>query len=138
MENLESDAEVIDIKRGDKFIREHHTPEFLKKWDGLSNELEIDDDDLNDLSPMMKVYWEKKSKCMNSVMFVQIGSMDFLCFEKDAMIVHELFKRALRKFSIFLMCSFWKTEMEMVKLDLFERNIPVAMMTEIDDEDYKE
>lgn len=41
-ENGESgQQEILDIHHGDKFVREHVRPAFLKRWDGESNTLEL-------------------------------------------------------------------------------------------------
>ncbi len=56
---------------------------------------------------MLKVYWETKSKNMNAIIFLQFGKMEFFAFENDAIILHEMFKKKLKKFSQFLMVGFW-------------------------------
>lgn len=66
---------MLDIHNGDKFIREHVRPSFLKRWDGESNTLDLKDEELDKISPMLRVYWEHKSKNMNCIIFVQIGKV---------------------------------------------------------------
>jgi DNA mismatch repair ATPase MutS len=56
----------------------------LKRWDGISNELELTPNELNELSPMLQVYWTIKSKNMNVIVFLEFGKMEFLAFENDA------------------------------------------------------
>ena len=104
------DQEVVDIKRGDKFIREHYRPTFLKRWDGESNYLKLETEELESMSPMLRIYWEHKSKNMNCIIFVQLGKIEFMAFEDDAIKLHEIFKKPLKKFSKYLMVNFWSKE----------------------------
>jgi DNA mismatch repair ATPase MutS len=55
----------------------------------------------------MKIYWKIKANYMNCIIFVQLGKSEFLAFENDAIKLHEIFKKPLNKFSIFLMVNFW-------------------------------
>lgn len=77
---------------------------------------------------MLRIYWEYKSKNMNCVIFVQIGTVEFFAFEDDAIRLHELFKKRLKKYSSYLMVNFWSKEIELAKIELFERKIPVLML----------
>lgn len=72
---MDEDNEVLDIHHGDSFVREHVRPSFLKRWDGHSNTLDLTPAELENLSPMLRVYWECKSKNMNCVIFCQIGKV---------------------------------------------------------------
>ena len=56
---------------------------------------------------------------MNCVIFVQMGGMEFLAFEDDAIRLHEIFKKPLKKFSKYLMVNFWCKEIELAKVELF-------------------
>lgn len=86
---------------------------------------------------MFKVYWETKSKNMNAVIFLQFGKMEFFAFENDAIILHEMFKKKLKKFSSFLMVGFWCKEIVVAKQELFDKGIPVLMMNEFHDPVYR-
>ena len=55
---------------GDEVTRDHVRPPFLKRWDGVSNELKLTEEEMHDLSPMLRVYWETKSKNMNAIVFL--------------------------------------------------------------------
>jgi hypothetical protein len=64
--------------------------------------------------------------------------MEFFAFENDAIKLNGLFKKKLKKFSKFLMVNFWYKEIEEVKKQLFEMKIPILIMNEIEDRQYKE
>ena len=100
-------SEVIEIYRGDSFQGDHVRPSFLKRWDGISNTLDLTEDEYDEMSPMMKVYWRLKSRNMNSLILVQLGRVEFLAFEDDALKIHEIYKKPLRKFSKFIRCNVW-------------------------------
>lgn len=55
----------------------------------------------------MRVYWEVKCKNMNAVVFLEFGRMEFFAFENDAIKLHEMFKKRLKRFSKFIMVNFW-------------------------------
>ena len=86
---------------------------------------------------MFRVYWQTKSKNMNAVIFLQFGRMEFFAFENDAIMLSEVFKKKLKHFSSFLMVNFWCKEILLAKQELFERNVPVLMMNEIEDKEYR-
>ena len=90
------------------------------------------------MSPMLRIYWEFKSKNMNCVILVQMGHIEYLAFEDDAIKLHEILKKPLKKFSKYLMVNFWSKEIELAKVELFERRIPVLMLNEVEDAAYKE
>lgn len=77
-------SEILDIRHADESTREHIRPAFLKRWDGISNELELTPNELNNLSPMLQVYWATKSKNMNVIVFLEFGKMEYFAFEDDA------------------------------------------------------
>ena len=58
----------------------------------------------------MRVYWEVKCKNMNAVVFLEFGRMQFFAFENDAIKLHEMFKKRLKRFSKFIMVNFWYKE----------------------------
>lgn len=64
--------------------------------------------------------------------------MEFFAFENDAIKLHEMTKKKLKRFSKFLMVNFWYKEIEDVKKELFRMKIPVLVMNEIEDRKYKE
>lgn len=37
-------SEILEIRHGDEMAREHVRPSFLRRWDGVSNELELTQD----------------------------------------------------------------------------------------------
>lgn len=63
--------------------------------------------------------------------------MEFLVFEDDAIRLNEIFRKKLKKFSKFLMVNFWYKEVELAKQELFRRSIPMMIMKEIEDNDYR-
>jgi hypothetical protein len=60
----------MDIRNADESTREHIRPAFIKRWDGISNELELTPSELRAISPMLQVYWKVKSKNMNVIVFL--------------------------------------------------------------------
>lgn len=54
--------------------------------------------------------------------------MEFFAFENDAIKLHEMTKKKLKRFSKFLMVNFWYREIEDVKKELFRMKIPVLVM----------
>ena len=57
--------------------------------------------------------------------------LDLLDHLGDAILLNEITKKRLKKFSSFIMVNFWSKEIEVVKKELFERRIPVLVMKEI-------
>jgi hypothetical protein len=37
--------------------KEYIRPSFLKRWDGVSNELVLSGEEMSEFSPMLRVYW---------------------------------------------------------------------------------
>ena len=74
----------MEIRHGDELIREHIRPAFLRRWDGVSNELELRYDEIQEMSPMLQVYWRTKSKNMNAIVLLEFGRMEYFSFEDDA------------------------------------------------------
>lgn len=85
------------------------------------------------MSPTLQNYWRTKRKNMNVIVFVQSGKRSHMAFEDDAIKLQKIFKKKLRKNSIFLMIDFWFLEINAAKKLLFEMKIPVMIMNEIDD-----
>lgn len=52
---------------------------------------------------------------MNAIIFLQFGKMEYFAFENDAIRLHEIFKKKLKKFSSFLMVNFWCKEILVAK-----------------------
>ena len=50
-------------------------PDFLKRWDGISNELDLYEEEIDDMSPMLQVYWRTKCKNMRAVVFLEFGKI---------------------------------------------------------------
>ena len=109
------DPQVLDVYKGDDFHLSHTRPSFLSKWNGTSNTLHIPESEYKNMSPMMEVYWEHKSKNMNCVMFIQLGKIEYIVFEDDAILLSKIFSKQLKKFSKFIRCNFWSQEIELVK-----------------------
>lgn len=89
------------------------------------------------MSPMFQVYWPIKARNMKAVVFLEFGKMEYYVFENDAFMLSELFKKKLKHWSKFIMCNFWCKEVENVKKELFDRKIPVLVMKEIEDPEYR-
>jgi DNA mismatch repair ATPase MutS len=117
--------------------RDHIRPSFIRRWDGESNELEIFAEELMDLTPMLQVYWRVKCKNMNTIVLIEMGR-EYMTLENDAIRLHEIFKKKLIKFSKFLMIYFWGKETEIAKKQLFDMKIPVLIMNEFEDPEYRE
>ena len=81
----------------------------------------------------MCVYWRTKSRNMRAVVFLQFGGMEYFAFENDAIMLSELTKKRLKKFSKYLMVNFWCKEIEDVKRQLFHKRTPVLIMNEVED-----
>lgn len=62
------------------------------------------------MSPMMRVYWLTKSRNMRAVVFLMLGKVEFFAFENDALVLSDLFKKKIKKYSKFLMVNFWYKE----------------------------
>jgi hypothetical protein len=69
-------------------MREHVRPDFLRRWDGISNELELTPEELKEMSPMLQVYWRTKSRNMRAVVFLEFGRMEYFAFENDAILLN--------------------------------------------------
>ena len=67
------------------------------------------------MSPMIQVYWRTKSRNMKAVVFLEFGKMEYFAFENDAILLNEITKKRLKKFSSFIMINFWSKEIEVVK-----------------------
>ena len=63
-------SQILEIRDGDEQMREHIRPDFLRRWDGISNELELYEEELQDMSPMFQVYWPVKCRNMKAVVFL--------------------------------------------------------------------
>ena len=86
---------------------------------------------------MLSVYWDYKCQNMNVITFVQIGSIEWFVYENDAIVIHEMFGKEIKKFSKFLMIHFWASELPIIKAELFKHRIPMHFMSEVDDWAYK-
>ena len=52
---------------------------------------------------------------MKAVVFLEFGKMEYFAFENDAILLNEITKKRLKKFSSFIMINFWSKEIEVVK-----------------------
>lgn len=86
---------------------------------------------------MLQAYWRVKCKHMNTVLMVEVGR-ELMVLENDALRLHEIFKKKLLKFSKFLMVCFWGREKETAKKTLFDLRVPLMVMTELNDPEFKE
>jgi hypothetical protein len=61
-----------------------------------------------------------------------------MAFENDAIKLSEMFKKQIRVVNRSLAVTFWFKEIEVAKRELFLRKIPVMVMNEIDDPEYRQ
>lgn len=47
---------------------------------------------------------------MRAVVFLMLGKVEFFAFENDALVLSDLFKKKIKKYSKFLMVNFWYKE----------------------------